>query len=83
MTDKKKEPQRPPAPVYTGKTIGAFPRAVRGGNPLQLVNPRAPGKFYASPQETVVANESSSDPQRGRGESGNAYTGVVLFGFRW
>ena len=84
VNDKKKEQvQRPPAPVYTGKTIGAFPRAARGGNPLQLINPRAPGKFYASPQETVVANDSSTDPQRGRGESGNAYTGVVLFGFRW
>ena len=83
VNDKKKEAQRPPAPVSTGKAIGAFPRAARGRNPLQLVNPRAPGKFYASPQETVVANESSSDPQRGRGESGNNYTGVILFGFRW
>ena len=83
VNDKKKDQaQRPPPPVYTGKSIGAFPRAGRGGNPLQLLNPKAPQKYRGTPQETVVANDST-DPQRNRGESGNAYTGVILFGFRW
>ena len=75
--------QRPPAPIYTGKVIGAFPRAARGGNPLQLINPRAPRKYYGPPQETVVADDLPPEPPRNRGESVNSYTGVILFGFRW
>ena len=73
--------QRPPAPVYTGQVIGAFPR-VRA-SPLQLINPRAPQRYYGPPQETVVADEYAAEPQRNRGESINRYTGVILFGFRW
>ena len=85
VTDSRQERvQRPPAPVSPGKVVGAFPRVgPAGGNPLQLINPGAPQRYYGPPQETVVANDLSTEPQRNRGESVNSYTGVILFGFRW
>ena len=64
--------QRPPAPVYTGKVVGAFPRAARG-NPVQMLNPRAPQKYRGTPQETVTYDQDN--PSR--------ITGIILFGFRW
>ena len=35
----------PPPPVYQDNTTGVIPRAVRGGNPLQMLNPKAPAKY--------------------------------------
>jgi hypothetical protein len=35
----------PPPPVYRETTQGVVPRAVRGGNPLQMLNPKAPAKY--------------------------------------
>ena len=40
----------PPAPVYRENVQGVVPRAVRGGNPLQMLNPYAPAKYGASEQ---------------------------------
>ncbi len=34
-----------PAPLRKSEVVGAIPRAVRGGNPLQMLNPRAPAKY--------------------------------------
>ncbi|MGI9086212.1 MAG: hypothetical protein ACR2HH_00490 [Chthoniobacterales bacterium] len=76
--------QRPPTPVYREKAVGAFVRGAHGGNPLQLINPRAPRKYRGSPEDTVVADTpSSSSPQRNRGESPNRYAAVVLLGISW
>jgi hypothetical protein len=74
--------QRAPAPLSSGKAVGAFPRAARG-NPLQLINPRAPQHYYGPPQETVAVDDVTSGPPYNRGESVNRFTGVILFGFRW
>ncbi len=74
--------QHRPAPVYEIAPIGAFPRATRG-NPIQIINPRAPRKYFGPPSETVVADDVSTSPQHTRGESPNRFTGVILFGFRW
>jgi hypothetical protein len=52
--------------------VGAIPRAARG-NPVQMINPRAPRRYYGHPEETVVA-----DPQ-----NPNRLVGVILFGLRW
>lgn len=64
--------QRPPAPVSQTKTVGAFPRAARG-NPLQMLNPRAPQKYRAAPPDTVTFDEANP----------SHITGIILFGFRW
>jgi len=74
--------RRQPAPVYSTKAVGAFPRVARG-NPLQLLNPRAPQRYYGPPQETVMPDIGTSGPPYNRGESLNRYTGVILFGLRW
>lgn len=74
---------RRPAPTYTRGPVGAFIRAGRG-NPAQMLNPRAPQKYFGPPQETVVADDVSSAPHRtNRGESPNRFTGVILIGYRW
>jgi hypothetical protein len=51
--------------------VGAIPRA--RGNPAQMLNPRAPRRYYGHPDETVVA-----DPQ-----NPNRIVGIIFFGLRW
>jgi hypothetical protein len=47
---------RRPATLSTREVSGVIPRAIRGGNPLQMLNPLAPAKYG-------TANESVSiDP---------------------
>ncbi|MDQ3119513.1 MAG: hypothetical protein M3Q89_08125 [Verrucomicrobiota bacterium] len=64
--------RRPPAPVYERGAAGAFPRAARG-NPIQMLNPRAPQKYRGSIEDTVTYDPYN--PSR--------ITGIILFGFRW
>jgi len=35
----------PPPPIYRENVQGVIPRAARGGNPLQMLNPKAPAKY--------------------------------------
>ena len=81
VTGTKPVQQRPPAQVSPGRPVGAFPR-VRA-SPLQLINPRAPQRYYGPPQETVASNDVGQGNPRNQGESVNSYTGVILFGLRW
>jgi hypothetical protein len=55
-----------PAPPVSQKTEvdGVIPRAIRGGNPLQMFNPFAPRK-YGTSQEAV--SYDPNDPYRWRG----------------
>ena len=47
----RKHPKPAPAPpVYRENVQGVVPRAVRGGNPLQMLNPYAPAKYGTSEQ---------------------------------
>ena len=54
-------PQQPvramptPPPLWQRNVQGVVPRAVRGGNPLQMLNPRAPAK-YGTAEESVAYN---------------------------
>ena len=68
--------QRRPPTLTQPKAVGAFPRTAR--NPIQLLNPRAPPRYYGPPQETVVydtANyEANHHPQ---------VSGLILFGLVW
>ncbi len=73
-----RERQAPPPPVRRGE-IGAFPRGIRGGNPLQLINPRAPRRYYGAPQDTVTWEQS----YRGDPHTRSQITGVILFGIAW
>ena len=52
---------------------GALPRGARGGNPLQLLNPMAPRRYYGSVEDTVTYDPNN--PSR--------VTGIILVGIRW
>jgi hypothetical protein len=44
-----------PAPITRSEVKGVIPRAVRGGNPLQMLNPKAPAK-YGTADQSVAYN---------------------------
>jgi hypothetical protein len=44
-----------PAPITRSEVRGVIPRAVRGGNPLQMLNPKAPAK-YGTAEQSVAYN---------------------------
>ncbi len=59
------------------RAVGAFPRVSR--NPIQLLNPLAPRRYYGPPEETVTW-----EPYFNRDRfSGSPITGLILFGLRW
>ncbi len=64
--------ERPVRPLAPRAPVGAFPRATRG-NPVQMLNPRAPSKYYGTPDETVTYD--SNNPSR--------ITGIIFFGLRF
>jgi hypothetical protein len=48
---RKKHPKaEKPAPMAKEEVQGVIPRALRGGNPLQMLNPKAPAKYGTSEQ---------------------------------
>jgi hypothetical protein len=57
----------PPPPISRRDVSGVIPRAIRGGNPLQMLNPRAPAR-YGTAEESVLygvnysRKSSISDP---------------------
>ena len=60
-------------PVRAAREAGAIPRAARGGNPAQMINPMAPRRYYGTPDDTVTYDQNN--PSR--------ITGIILFGLRW
>jgi hypothetical protein len=61
-----KRPTQAP-PVYKENVQGVLPRAFRGGNPLQMLNPAAPAKYGTAAQSVVF------DPDTGK------WRGIKLF----
>ena len=45
--------KKAPAPISRRDVTGVIPRAIRGGNPLQMLNPRAPAR-YGTAQESLL-----------------------------
>jgi hypothetical protein len=43
-----------PATLSTREISGVIPRAIRGGNPLQMLNPFAPAKYGTASQSVSV-----------------------------
>lgn len=60
-------------PPVTRGEAGAIPRAARGGNPLQILNPRAPRRYFAHPNDTITYDQNNP----------SHVTGIILFGLRW
>jgi hypothetical protein len=67
-----------PPPTRRGE-IGAIPRAVRAGNPIQMLNPRAPRRYYGAPQDTVTWEPLFIRERY----TGHQVTGIILAGITW
>ena len=65
-TGAKPRPSAPP-PIRKDNTDGVLPRAARGGNPFQMLNPKAPPE-YGKAEDSVVL-----DPETGK------WKGIKLF----
>jgi hypothetical protein len=64
---------RPAPPISKKPEVdGVVPRAFRGGNPLQMFNPKAPRK-YGTSEEAVTYEQN--DP--------NKWRGIKFFEFRF
>ena len=68
-TTKSAVKKKTPPPLQREDVQGAIPRAVRGGNPLQMLNPKAPAIYGTAQQHVVV------DPDTGK------WKGIKLFEF--
>jgi hypothetical protein len=62
-----KQKQRPAPPIYKRPVDGVIPRAVRGGNPLQMLNPRAPAKYGTSLDAVSLDLTDLNNPGKWRG----------------
>ncbi len=49
--------KKTPRPISRRDVTGVLPRAIRGGNPLQMLNPRAPAR-YGKAEESVLFEPS-------------------------
>lgn len=52
--------ERRPPQIYQGNVTGVVPRAVRGGNPIQMLNPNAPARYGTAEQSVMF------DPYTGK-----------------
>jgi hypothetical protein len=73
---RQKQQRERPTPLAPGKVDGVIPRAIRGGNFLQMFNPKAPAKygtsqeaivFVPSPMNSVPAQNGQTDPGKWKG----------------
>src|SRR6266576_4939407 len=69
---RQKQQRERPTPLAPGKVDGVIPRGIRGGNFLQMFNPKAPAK-YGTSQEAIVYDPSpmnSISAQNGHTDAG-------------
>ena len=81
---RKQPKERKPPPLAPAPVDGVIPRAVRGGNFLQMFNPKAPAK-YGTSQEAIVYDPSpmnSVPAQNGQTDPGK-WKGIKFFVFRF
>jgi hypothetical protein len=82
--DRSKPRERPAPPLARQPVDGVIPRGVRGGNFLQMFNPKAPAK-YGTSQDAVCFDPEPmnlSVPQNGRSDAGK-WKGIKLFVFNF
>jgi len=76
--------ERKPPPLAPAPVDGVIPRAVRGGNLLQMFNPKAPAK-YGTSQEAIVYDPAPMNQipaQNGQTDAGK-WRGIKFFVFRF
>jgi hypothetical protein len=81
----RKQPKERKAPPLAPVPVdGVIPRAVRGGNILQMFNPKAPAKYGTSQDAIVydVAPMNTIPAQNGQNDAGK-WKGIKFFVFRF
>ena len=73
-------PPKPAPPLPAIAPGGVVPRAVRGGNPLQMLNPAAPAR-YGTAQQSVAVKPDSPGQRTGKPEDPGKWNGIKLFEF--
>ncbi len=54
------QPKPTPPPPLTARDVqGVVPRALRGGNPAQMLNPRAPARYGTAEQSVLLKPDGS------------------------
>ena len=82
--DRSKPRARTAPPLAREPVDGVIPRGIRGGNFLQMLNPRAPRK-YGTSQEAIVYDPTpmnSVPAQNGQNDPGK-WKGIKFFAFRF
>jgi hypothetical protein len=83
-TRQKQQPQRPAPPIKRAEVDGVIPRGIRGGNFLQMFNPKAPAK-YGTSQEAIVFVPTPMNQvpgQNGQTDPGK-WKGIKFFVFQF
>jgi hypothetical protein len=73
-------PPKPAPPLPAIAPGGVVPRAVRGGNPLQMLNPAAPAR-YGTAQQSVAVKPEYPGQRNGKPEDSGKWNGIKLFEF--
>ena len=83
-TRPKTDRERPVTPLPRHEVDGVIPRATRGGNLLQLINPKAPPQYGTSLDAVVFDAEPMNlpVPQNGRSDAGK-WKGIKFFVFNF
>jgi len=79
----KQVPRKPP-PLAPAPVDGVIPRGIRGGNFLQMFNPKAPAR-YGTSQDAVVFNPAPMNTipaQNGQTDAGK-WKGIKFFVFQF
>ena len=71
-------PPKPPPPLPARAPVGVVPRAIRGGNPLQMLNPAAPAR-YGTSQQSVAFKSEYPGQRNGKPEDPGKWNGIKLF----
>ena len=83
-TRQKSQREHPAPPLPARAVDGVIPRATRGGNLLQMFNPKAPAKYGTSLDAVCFDPEPMNlpVPRNGRSEDGK-WKGIKLFVFNF
>ena len=73
-------PPKPAPPLPARAPGGVVPRAGRGGNPLQMLNPAAPAR-YGTSQQSVAMKADLPGQRNGKPEDPGKWNGIKLFEF--
>jgi hypothetical protein len=79
-----KQQREKPVPLAPGKVDGVIPRGIRGGNFIQMFNPKAPAK-YGTSQEAIVYDPAPMNQalaQNGQTDPGK-WKGIKFFVFNF